>query len=106
FQVFIIGMKVSKVRPRFANDLWDGFALRTHRFYIQNDFEIRRIELPGESNRIRRRVDKIRFYGRKRLERDSYSALLPLPNRRTKRPLRPIPGLLWRYFLYHVSLFW
>src|SRR5207302_2420967 len=58
FQVFVIGMKVGKMRPRFANDLRNCSGFRAHGLHIQDDFEVWRPKLLAESYRLRRGVDE------------------------------------------------
>src|ERR1043166_4702198 len=104
FQVFVVGMEMGKMRPRFANDLWNRLGLGAHGFHVENDFESRRIQLVGESNCLGCGINEIRLYRCKRLEANRYSALLRLLDRWFERLRCPIPGLRWRDFRDHVSL--
>src|SRR5947207_7140531 len=97
-------MEIGKMRPRPANDLWNRFSLRTHRFHIENDLEIGRTKLPNELNGFGRRIDEVRFRRRQWLQANGYTLIRGLAHRMRERLPGPLPCLLLRSALGNIAL--
>src|SRR5204862_5933639 len=74
-QIFVIGMEIREMRPRFLNDLGDRFLLRGHGFHVENNLQAGAMKLLHETHRFFRRINEIRFLKRQRLQADRNATL-------------------------------
>ena len=63
FQIPVVGVEVAEVRPRVADDLRNGLGFRAHRFNVEKDFEMRRVELLHKLDCFGSGVDEVGFRG-------------------------------------------
>src|SRR4051794_29363757 len=87
-------MKIGEVRPTLANDLRYRFGLRTHGFYVEDDFAVGRVELLHEPNCLLSLVDEIGFARSQRLKTDGHASLPRTLHRSPQGARRPLPRLL------------